>query len=260
MWIIFAVIAAVIICIFLIRWDDRRIVRSRYVLETDREGMRIVHLSDIHSCDFTDRVIKRVCAENPDLIVVTGDLWDRTKLNIPDMTAFMKRLANICDTVYIPGNHEFHEPQHEQIFQQLAELGVNVLRHRIMDFKGVSILGMDVLKYGAFNEAELKRLEKRGGYRIAAAHFPQFFEEVYSEYDIDLVLCGHAHGGQFRIPFTKIGLYSPGMGIFPKYSEGLHERGGVKMIVSRGIGNSRFPFRLFNPPEMIVIDLRSRKA
>ncbi len=259
-WIICAVIAAVIICILLIRWDDKRIVCSRHVLETNGAELRIIHLSDIHSCDFTERLLRRVSAKKPDLIIVTGDLWDRTKLRIPEMTAFMEKLAGICETVYIPGNHEFHEPQHEQIFQQLAEMGINVLRHRIMDHKGISLLGMDVLKYGAFNDAELKRLSARGGYRIAAVHFPQFYEEVYSEYDIDLVLCGHAHGGQFRIPFTKIGLYSPGLGVFPKYSEGLHERNGVKMIVSRGIGNSRFPFRLFNPPEMIVIDLRSKKA
>lgn len=252
-----AVAAAILIFIW-VRLDDRRIVRTRYTLQTDGTSCRIVHLSDLHSCEFTDRLFRRVCAEDPDLIVITGDLWDRTKLRIPEMTDFAEKLAGICETVYIPGNHEFHAPEHECIFQQLEKSGVHVLRHRIMDFDGFSLLGMDILKYGAFNDAELKRLSARGGYRIAAAHFPQFYEEVYSEYDIDLVLCGHAHGGQFRIPFIKVGLYSPGMGVFPKYSEGLHERNGVKMIVSRGIGNSRFPFRLFNPPEMIVIDLRSK--
>ena len=257
-WIAAAAIA-VIICI-LVFLDNRRIVSSRYIFMTEGASRRIVHLSDIHSCKFTDKLLARVHAESPDLIIITGDLWDRSKLRIPEMISFIGSLAKVCDTVYLPGNHEFHHAEHEQIFQQIERSGVQVLRHRIMDCDGISVLGMDMLKYGAFSDAELTRLQQRPGYRIAAAHFPQLFDEVYSQYDIDLVLCGHAHGGQFRIPFIKIGLYSPEMGVFPKYSEGLHERSGVKMIVSRGIGNSRFPFRLFNPPEMIVIDLRSKEA
>jgi len=258
-WIPVAAFAVIFICI-LVYLDNRRIAHSHHVLATQGISRRIVHLSDIHSCSFTDKLLERVRKENPELIIVTGDLWDRSKLRVPEMIAFIRRLAEICDTVYSPGNHEFHEPEHEQIFRQIEKIGIHVLRHRIMDFRGVSVLGMDLLKYGAFNDAELKRLEHCSGFRIAAAHFPQFFEDIYSQYDIDLVLCGHAHGGQFRIPFLKIGLYSPGMGVFPKYSEGLHKLNGVKMIVSRGIGNSRFPFRLFNPPEMIVVDLRSKEA
>ena len=172
------------------------------------------------------------------------------------MMDFAEKLCGICKVVYVPGNHEFHEPDHEQIFLQLSARGAEVLRHRILQMDDLQILGIDMLQYGAFTRQELERLEQREGFRMVAAHYPHDFEKIYAGRKIDLVLCGHAHGGQFRIPFVKKGIYSPGQGLFPKYSEGLHELDGVKMIVSRGIGNSRFPFRLFNCPEVIVIDLK----
>ncbi|MDE6613711.1 MAG: hypothetical protein K2K28_04075 [Clostridia bacterium] len=86
------------------------------------------------------------------------------------------------------------------------------------------------------------------------AHEPQYFEN-YVKAGFPLTLCGHAHGGQWRIPFTGRGLYAPKQGRFPKYTQGLHEKEGRKMIISRGLGNSEFPLRLFNRPEIVVIDL-----
>lgn len=249
-----AVLVGVIVCTILI--SNNCITVSRHEIRTEQGQGCIVHLSDIHSCRFTERLRKRVEKEAPDLIVITGDLWDRTKRDIPRMLDFAEKLCGIGRVVYVPGNHEFHEPEHEQIFLQLQKKGAEVLRHRIITVGEIHLLGLDQLKYGAFTEQELQRLEAREGFRMVLAHYPQDFETVYAGRKIDLVLCGHAHGGQFRIPFVKKGIYSPGQGIFPKYSEGSHEKDGVKMIVSRGIGNSRFPFRLFNTPEIVVIRLK----
>ncbi|MDE7439761.1 MAG: hypothetical protein K2N23_04565 [Clostridia bacterium] len=69
------------------------------------------------------------------------------------------------------------------------------------------------------------------------------------------MLCGHAHGGQWRIPFTRIGLFAPGQGKFPKYTSGVHEKGNGAMVISRGLGNSEFPLRLFNRPEIVIIEI-----
>ncbi len=86
---------------------------------------------------------------------------------------------------------------------------------------------------------------------------PQFLDK-YKDLGFDFILSGHAHGGQWRIPFTGVGLYAPGQGVFPKLTAGVHARGKTKMIISRGLGNSEFPLRLFNRPEMIVIDFKKK--
>lgn len=243
------------IAIFLLA-NNRLIVCSRHTILTEKAAGRILHLSDLHSCRFTRRLYQKIQREQPSLILITGDLWDRRKRDIPRMVDFAASLSAICPVGYVPGNHEFHDPEHEQIFLQMEKRGIHVLRHRTECFSEFAVLGMDWMCYGAFSPQELSRLSRRPEYRIAAVHYPEFFETLYADYDIDLVLCGHAHGGQFRIPFLKKGIYSPDQGLFPRYSEGLHEQNGVKMIVSRGIGNSRFPFRLWNPPEIVVIDLK----
>ena len=77
---------------------------------------------------------------------------------------------------------------------------------------------------------------------------------LYSRFPIDLVFTGHAHGGQIRLPFVK-GLYAPHQGILPKYTEGVHTKNGTSVVISRGLGNSRFPFRVFNHPEIVIVDL-----
>jgi hypothetical protein len=92
-------------------------------------------------------------------------------------------------------------------------------------------------------------------YKILLAHEPQFVY-TYARADVDLVLCGHAHGGQWRLPFTDVGFYSPGQGLFPKLTSGLKTFGGTSMIISRGLGNSECPLRLFNRPEVVVVEIR----
>lgn len=249
---------ALFLLIFLIHLGNVHITYSHHTIFTEDAEERILHLSDLHSCKFTEKLAQKIRREHPTLIVITGDLWDRKKKEIPRMIAFAETLRKICPVIYVPGNHEFHEPTHESIFTLLEKKDIAVLRHRILEIGGLQILGLDHLKYSAFTAQEFARLKKRNGFRIVAAHYPHFFEMSYVNSGADLVLCGHAHGGQFRIPFTHRGLYSPGQGIFPKYSEGIHEKNGVKMVISRGIGNSRFPFRLFNPPEIVIIDLERK--
>ena len=99
-------------------------------------------------------------------------------------------------------------------------------------------------------------LDEEDGYTILLSHRPELFE-VYAENNIDLIFSGHAHGGQFRIPFVG-GLIAPNQGLFPKYDAGIYEEGNTTMVVSRGIGNSIVPFRINNRPEIVLVELASQ--
>lgn len=115
-----------------------------------------------------------------------------------------------------------------------------------------SDIDQDVLK-SAVEEIKQKRSESQCDISILLAHEPQFIEE-YSSAGYDYIFSGHAHGGQIRLPILG-GLFSPGQGILPKYTSGVHNAGNGKMIISRGLGNSSFPIRVFNRPEIIIAEI-----
>lgn len=153
-------------------------------------------------------------------------------------------------------------------------IGLDDTRNELVDIlindfhaKNISVLDF-IIKENDSAKANLKiiktRLDKifkentdilKDGYNILLTHRPEGFE-IYKDYDIDLVLSGHAHGGQARIPFTNISVIAPNQGIFPKYTKGPYESNGTKMHVSAGIGNSLIPIRIFNPSELIQIDIK----
>ena len=162
-----------------------------------------------------------------------------------------------------------------ELMRELKDCGFNVLLNEVSeaDINGnkICILGLDenqadfndykARKNGTFVYKDMKpyfdELDKLNGFKIVLSHFPENFEAVkennYSQYDFDLQLSGHAHGGQFILPFIGP-VYSPGQGLFPKYARGSHGERPM-LIISRGLGNAEFPFRLFNHPEIIVIKI-----
>lgn len=247
--------AAVVLAALIIAGDNVFSV-TRYDIKTNKlkERKRLLLISDIHSKRVSGRLFGIIDKFRPDIILIAGDLWDRKKGRVEAGVKLVSQMANRAEVVYTPGNHDYSYPERERMFAALADAGAHVLRADEEELCGLRVAGFDRLGYGIFADALLKN--KKDGFRALVTHYPQYFHDEYSCCDVDLVLCGHAHGGQFRIPFLNRGLYSPGQGIFPKYSEGMHVERGVAMIVSRGIGNSnRFPFRLFNPPEAVVIDI-----
>ena len=113
-------------------------------------------------------------------------------------------------------------------------------------------------KLGKYYVRQLERVSAScDGFSLLLAHRPEFLPE-YAQAGIDLALTGHAHGGQFSIPFTDIGVYVPNQGLFPKYAAGLKQEGKTTEVISRGIGNSAFPFRLFNRPQLVRIILKKQ--
>jgi predicted MPP superfamily phosphohydrolase len=156
----------------------------------------------------------------------------------------------------VDGNHELalEDATYQQLIRGLTKLGVTVLNNRTATIEwGEESIWLVGTPWGStMYRGELSRIE---GYRILLTHDPAFFES-YTEYGYNLVLTGHVHGGQFRLPLVG-GLYGPGQGILPEYDSGLYQSQNTQMVVSRGIGNSVFPIRFANRPEVILITLKT---
>lgn len=274
---IIIIVMAVIIAIGVFLYLQNNIIDiTKYNLKYDKadEPIRIVQLSDLHSKPFK-KVLKKVDEIKPDIICVTGDYINDREKNKKKMLKYAKALVARAKVYYITGNHERRLENFDELMNELAEVGFIVLLNRVSIYndKGFEIdfLGLDenqadfddykARKKGTFEYKDMspyfKQLDELGGYKIVLSHFPENFMGVkemnYSQYDFDLQLSGHAHGGQFCLPFIGP-VYSPGQGLKPKYAKGsFGDR--PKLIVSRGLGNAEFPFRLFNHPEINVINI-----
>ena len=250
---------------------------TKYELKSNKfnKNIRIVHLSDLHSKPFY-KVLKKVKELNPDIICITGDYINDKCKNKDKMLDFARELVNIARVYYITGNHERRLENFEDLMDELKQTGFIVLQNRVSVLKEdgyeLDVLGLDenqadfddykARKNGTFVYKDMspyfKELEKENGFRLVLSHFPENFmgikEMNYSQYDFDLQLSGHAHGGQFCLPFIGP-VFSPGQGIRPIYAKGSFGTRPM-MIVSRGLGNAEFPFRLFNHPEIVVVDIK----
>ena len=257
-----------------IMWGNSSVGVTEYTvspvnLPESFDGFRIVQVSDLHNSDPDGKLLEKVTAANPDVIIITGDIVDAKKTDIPFAVKYAKALAEIAPAYYISGNHEYRTGKYDEIRSLLIEAGVEVLESEIIKInrngEEIAIAGInDATFFGSgednsnlveFN-AELKRLKESSDCdtNILLCHIPQVFP-VLAECGYDLVFTGHAHGGQFRFPLIGGGFFAPGQGWWPEYSEGMHSSGNTKMIISRGIGNSSFPLRLFNRPELVVCEL-----
>lgn len=239
---------------------------------TANNDFKIVHLSDFHSKPFKS-VLNKTAEKQPDIICVTGDFINDKCTNKEKMLAYAKELVKIAPVYYITGNHERRLENFESIMKELENAGFNVLLNSIIECDNCAILGLDenqadfkdykARKNGTFVYKNMApyfdEFKKYDGFKIVLSHFPENFEGIkelnYSQYDFDLQLSGHAHGGQWIFPFIGP-LFSPGQGVLPKYARGSFGTRPM-LIVSRGLGNSEFPLRLFNHPEIVVIEVKS---
>lgn len=257
----------------LIAWaaiDSRNIDVTRFTVSGAPEafsGFKIVQISDLHNAEFgTDnqKLIDILKSEAPDAIVITGDLIDARRTNTEIAESFARRCMEIADCYYVPGNHEARLGGTYDAFESaLIADGVNVLRNgsvRIRkEMDAIRIIGVDDPAFAKASDAitnldaALEALSS-DDFTILLAHRPELIDE-YSKWGIDLVLSGHAHGGQIRLPGIG-GLYAPEQGFFPRYTSGNYTMGDTEMIVSRGIGNSAFPLRVNDRPEVVIVTLK----
>lgn len=237
-------------------------------------GYKIVHLSDLHSKRFSKEqgILKSKIKDiKPDAIVFTGDLIDSKLEQLEPCMELMRGLVKMAPTFFVTGNHEWGSGKYADLEKQLEGNGIVVLRNTYAKIrKGtdeIDIVGIDDPVAGgringdstASNIREaIKGIEDTEKFKILLAHRPESFP-LYSEYGFNLVFAGHAHGGQVRLPFIG-GIVAPNQGFFPQYTAGKHEWGNAVMVVSRGLGNSVFPQRVFNRPEIVVVTLLRDKC
>jgi len=231
-------------------------------------GFKILHLSDLHNKEFgkgNSNLVKVIKDEEPDIIVITGDLVDSRRYREEPVLELIEGIAAVAPVYYVTGNHEVGCSDYSSLERRLKDMGVKVLRnslHKIARGEDELYIGGidDPLARGyAYNGKEVvdeqitKALGGVEGFKILLSHRPEMFP-VYVSKGVDLTFSGHAHGGQIRLPFIG-GLFAPGQGFFPKYTSGAFEEKASVMVVSRGLGNSVMPLRIFNPPEVVVVTI-----
>lgn len=273
--IIFKWIAVLTLTVLFCIWQNNDIITTQIdyfniKIPEKFNGYRIVHISDLHNKQFGQdqvRLLKRINEANPNIIIITGDLIDRRKYNLNIAMDFIKGAVKIAPVYYISGNHEAWSGDYENISEKLFDCGVHILDDTKETLLGnsaqIEILGLSDPDFLTSNYLEgtnttklkdnLENMEDSSVFQILLCHRPELFH-LYSETKIDLIFTGHAHGGQFRIPFIG-GLIAPDQGLFPKYTSGEYKRDDSTMIVSRGLGNSVIPIRIFNRPEIVVVTL-----
>jgi hypothetical protein len=273
----FIILIVILILLFIFLYLQNNIIDiTNYEINSDDivNKIKICQLSDLHSKPFK-KVLAQLKSITPDIIVITGDYINDHGRNKEKMMQFGKELIEIAPVYYITGNHERRLSYFEELMQELSNIGFTVLLNDIAQINvknnNINILGLDedqanfddykARKNGTFKYKDMSpyfdKLSKLKGFKLVLSHFPENFEMVkennYSKYNFDLQLSGHAHGGQFILPFIGP-VFSPGQGMFPKYARGSYGEKPM-LIVSRGLGNAEFPFRLFNHPEINVITI-----
>jgi hypothetical protein len=244
--------------VWFVWFSNNKLSITRYKTHSGKinKNIKIVHLSDLHAKRFgkgNKKLVSAVEKEHPDFIAFTGDIIHKyRKRDIAVALEAVKELSLVAPFIYVCGNHEMRNKKYSSFKNQLKEAGAIVLDDAHMSICGIEVVGLNCSHLK--NNTLFKVMPQGEGFKLLLAHEPQFIVG-YSKAEVDLVLCGHAHGGQWRLPFTGISAYAPGQGLFPEYTSGSHTCGKTQMIISRGLGNSECPLRLFNRPEIVVVEV-----
>ena len=267
------IIWLLIIIIAFLYWQNNDIVITNIDVNNGNipsnfDKFKILQVSDLHNKKFgknQNKLVKLTKKINPDIIVVTGDAIDSRKTNMDIAINYLSQIAKSYPTYYVSGNHERRIKGYNRFEELLIQNNVKVLNNKYKNIKignkEISLIGMKDISFIKSKDKRkeylntLKDIKKEvnNNFTILLSHRPEIID-IYSQSKVDLVFTGHAHGGQIRLPFTD-GLFAPNQGLLPKYTSGKFKNGSTEMIVSRGLGNSLFPFRIFNRPELIVTTL-----
>lgn len=227
-------------------------------LPVEFSDYRIAHVSDLHNEEFgknNERLLKKLAECQPDVIFLTGDMIDSYHTNTDISIAFIRQAVQLAPTYYVTGNHEHRVvSEYEKLRAAMVDCGVQVLENEltILESNGsqISLIGLHDPSFTSVPEQLALLAPQAEDFVILLAHHPEL-ADYYTDTGADLVFSGHAHGGQFRFPILG-GLIAPGQGFFPKFDAGLYQLRDTQMVVSRGLGNSAFPFRLNNRPEIVL--------
>jgi len=285
-----AIVLLIVIALLLFcSYQNRHLETTYYTykaehLDAEFDGYRIVQISDLHNAKFgkdNQKLVDRIRECEPDMIVLTGDLVDSNHTNVERAVQFVDEIVKICPVYYVTGNHEYwlEASEYDELMSGLTGAGAVILDDQVVEISRgdakFRLVGLDdrSLSDGTLEAlfsdesighdqagqkeetADNENSEKKE-FTVVLAHEPQYLAR-YASAGVDLVLSGHAHGGQFRLPFVG-GIVAPDQGFFPEYTAGEYYMDGTEMIVSRGLGNSVIPVRLFNYPEIVCVELKTK--
>lgn len=262
--------AFVLVCIVAL---DTRLTVRRYAVDAEEitAPIRLALVTDLHSCGYGEgqaQLIEAVDSLQPDIVLLGGDIFDDV---LPDTNAelFLAGVAGRYPCYYVSGNHEHWSGEEAFAVKMdiLHKYGVAVLSG---DCETISVNGENINICGVDDPdahdgdrqnrflaqlGQARAHSSNGNYTILLSHRPEYFDH-YAGQGFDLVLCGHAHGGQWRLPLLLNGLYAPDQGLLPEYTGGMYVQGDAAMIVSRGLAreSTRVP-RIFNRPELVLVEL-----
>lgn len=260
-------VLAILVVLTLIALDERLILRTYTVVSPKLTAeVRLAVVTDFHSSDNADDVVAMVASCAPDAVLLVGDLFDDDTQNRPTerTLSLMRQLSAQYPCYYVSGNHEAWTGEMDALYQQTEEAGVTVLRMSsgVLTVRGqrIALCGIpdpyEMVFSGAPDTEEQLRqaLEDvdSADFTVLLAHRPELLAK-YAQFPLDLVVSGHAHGGQVRIPGVLNGLYAPNQGWFPKLAGGAYTQDGTTLIVSRGLAVRTWLPRIFNRPEVVLV-------
>lgn len=260
-------VLAILVVLTLIALDERLILRTYTVVSPKLTAeVRLAVVTDFHSSDNADDVVAMVASCAPDAVLLVGDMFDDDIANRPTerTLSLMRQLSAQYPCYYVSGNHEAWTGEMDALYQQTEEAGVTVLRMSsgVLTVRGqrIALCGIpdpyEMVFSGAPDTEEQIRQAMENvdsaDFTVLLAHRPELLAK-YAQFPLDLVVSGHAHGGQVRIPGVLNGLYAPNQGWFPKLAGGAYTQDGTTLIVSRGLAvRTRLP-RIFNRPEVVLV-------
>lgn len=260
-------VLAILVALALIALDERLILRTYTVASPKLTAeVRLAVVTDFHSSDNADDVVAMVASCAPDAVLMVGDMFDDDTQNRPPerTLSLMRQLSALYPCYYVSGNHEAWTGEMDALYQQTEEAGVTVLRMSsgVLTVRGqrIALCGIpdpyEMVFSGAPDTEEQLRqaLEDvdSADFTVLLAHRPELLAK-YAQFPLDLVVSGHAHGGQVRIPGVLNGLYAPNQGWFPKLAGGAYTQDGTTLIVSRGLAVRTWLPRIFNRPEVVLV-------
>lgn len=247
-------------------WGNTALIITKYTVADEEipaayDGFQIVQVSDLHNAEFgvdNEKLLALLEETRPDMIAITGDLVDSRRTDLDVAIHFVRECVKIAPTYYVSGNHEARiDAEYAALKAEMDACGVIILENEsvALERQGDFITVTGLMDPDFTDPAQVLPGLTTGNYQVVLSHRPELME-LYAEHGLDLVFTGHAHGGQVRLPFIG-GLFAPHQGFFPQYDSGVYEEKMTTMVVSRGLGNSLFPLRFNNRPELIVVTLKA---
>ena len=277
LWHFWLIGVLILVVLFLYEQNNRIQVSRHHVKEAKIpnafSGFKILHISDLHNKSFgkdQSTLLRIILKLNPDIILITGDLIDRRRTDFKPVICLLDGISQY-PVYFVPGNHEAWSKHYAQFRELLLSKAVLLLENEfqtlLKDEQSITLYGLkDPGFYKQRDEITSSRLIlqatlekwKPQAFSILLSHRPEYFD-LYAEQHMNITFSGHAHGGQIRFPFVGA-IMAPHQGFFPKYSAGMYQMNTSKLFLSRGLGNSLFPFRIFNHPELILVTLETNHS